>query len=284
MTMPVYLDYNATTPVDPQVAEAIETCLGQHLFGNPSSSHIYGRRAHDAVEKAREQIALLIGARHEEMIFTGCATEANNLAIRGVAAALRDRGRHIITSAIEHPSVTAPFSLLEQQGWDVTVLPVDEFGMVSPESVAAALRPDTVLVSIMHTNNEVGTIQPISAISDITRAKGIVLHTDAAQSMGGVADGMDLGGLLGAHGQRHARGAGCARCAGGHGGGRQDRRHHRPSQGARELLLWHRRRRAQVLQVVAGAGPRGLGGQRQLAGNILFKPQARSNITEVQIF
>ncbi|HEB86871.1 MAG TPA: cysteine desulfurase [Gammaproteobacteria bacterium] len=184
MNMPVYLDYNATTPVDPRVADAIETCLGQHLFGNPSSSHIYGRRAHDAVEKARGQLAALIGARHEEMIFTGCATEANNLAIRGVAAALRDRGRHIITSAIEHPSVAAPFGLLEQQGWDVTVLPVDEFGRVNPESVAAALRPDTVLVSIMHANNEVGTIQPISAISSITRPKGIVLHTDAAQSMG----------------------------------------------------------------------------------------------------
>ncbi|HEC20251.1 MAG TPA: aminotransferase class V-fold PLP-dependent enzyme [Gammaproteobacteria bacterium] len=117
-------------------------------------------------------------------MFTGCATEANNLAIRGVAAALRDRGRHIITSAIEHPSVAAPFGLLGQQGWDVTVLPVDESGMVNPASVAAALRPDTVLVSVMHANNEVGTIQPISAISAITRPKGIVLHTDAAQSVG----------------------------------------------------------------------------------------------------
>lgn len=117
-------------------------------------------------------------------MLTGCATEANNLAIRGVAAALRDRGRHIITSAIEHPSVAAPFGLLGQQGWDVTVLPVDESGMVNPASVAAALRPDTVLVSVMHANNEVGTIQPISAISAITRPKGIVLHTDAAQSVG----------------------------------------------------------------------------------------------------
>ncbi len=184
MNMPVYLDYNATTPIDPQVADAIEPYLREPLFGNPSSSHIYGQRAHDAVEKGRDQVASLLGAQHEEIIFTGCATEANNLAIRGVAAALCEHGRHIITSAIEHPSVTAPFRLLEKKGWEVTVLPVDEFGMVSPKSVAAAIRSDTVLVSIMHANNEVGTIQPLSAISEIIRPNGIVLHTDAAQSVG----------------------------------------------------------------------------------------------------
>jgi len=184
MKMPVYLDYNATTPVDHQVADAIEPYLRQHLFGNPSSSHIYGQRARRAVDQAREYVATLIGAQPEEIIFTGCATEANNLAIQGVADALRDRGRHIITSAIEHPSVAVPFHLLEQKGWNVTVLPVDKFGLVSAESVAAALRPDTVLVSIMHANNEVGTIQPISEISAITRPKGILLHTDAAQSVG----------------------------------------------------------------------------------------------------
>lgn len=181
---PVYLDYNATTPVDPQVADAIEPYLRRYFFGNPSSSHIYGRRAHDAVEKAREQMAALIGAQHDEIIFTGCATEANNLAIRGVAAALQNQGRHIITTAIEHPSVTAPFQLLKKNGWKVTILPVDEFGMVSAETVSNALQVDTVLVSIMHANNEVGTIQPIADISAITRPKGILLHTDAAQSVG----------------------------------------------------------------------------------------------------
>lgn len=184
MPIPVYLDYNATTPVAPQVADAIEPYLRRYFFGNPSSSHIYGHRAHDAVEKAREQMAALISAQHEEIIFTGCATEANNLAIRGVTEALRGRGRHIITTAIEHPSVAAPFQLLKKNGWEVTVLPVDQFGMISAESVSNALRTDTVLVSIMHANNEVGTIQPIANISAITRPKGILLHTDAAQSIG----------------------------------------------------------------------------------------------------
>jgi len=184
MHNPIYLDYNATTPVDPQVADAIEPYLRRYFFGNPSSSHIYGRRAHDALEKAREQVAALIAAQHSEIIFTGCATEANNLAIRGAAEAMRSRGRHIITSAIEHPSVAAPFQLLKRNGWEVSVLPVDEFGMLSAESVSNALRTDTVLVSIMHANNEVGTIQPIREISAITRPKGILLHTDAAQSVG----------------------------------------------------------------------------------------------------
>ncbi len=181
---PVYLDYNATTPVDPQVADAIEPYLRHYFFGNPSSSHIYGRRAHEAVEKAREQMAALIGAQHDEIIFTGCATEANNLAIRGVAAALQNQGRHIVTTAIEHPSVAAPFQLLKKNGWKVTVLPVDEFGMVNADSVFNALQNDTVLVSIMHANNEVGSIQPIADIAAITRPRGILLHTDAAQSVG----------------------------------------------------------------------------------------------------
>ncbi len=185
MKMPVYLDYNATTPIIPQVADAIEPYLRQsHLFGNPSSSHVYGQRAHDAVELSRTQLARLIGAQPDEIIFTGCATEANNLAIRGAANALRHRGRHLITSSIEHPSVAAPFDYLAQNGWDVTILPVDRFGLVDPESVAKALRSDTVLVSVMHANNEVGTIQAISSIAAITQPKGIVLHTDAAQSMG----------------------------------------------------------------------------------------------------
>jgi cysteine desulfurase len=183
MSTPLYLDYNATTPIDPAVADAIEPYLrGQ--FGNPSSSHIYGQQAHAAVERARQQVAALIGARPQEVLFTGCATEANNLALRGVARALRDQGRHIITSAVEHPSVAQPCRRLRQDDWEVTVIPVDRHGRVEPDDIAAAIQPDTVLVSIMHANNEVGTIQPIAEIAAITQARGLLLHTDAAQSGG----------------------------------------------------------------------------------------------------
>lgn len=181
--MPVYLDYNATTPVAPEVADAIEPYLREH-FGNPSSSHVYGQKAKAAVEQARGEVAALVGARPEEIVFTGCATEANNLAIQGVARALAGRKRHLITSAIEHPSVMQPFLKLREEGWEVTILPVDRHGRVNPIAVARAIRPDTALVSVMHANNEVGTIQPIAEIAQITRPKGILLHTDAAQSVG----------------------------------------------------------------------------------------------------
>jgi len=181
MNSPIYLDYNATTPVDPLVADVIEPYLRQH-FGNPSSTHVYGRNAHQAVERAREQVAKLIGAQAHEIVFTGCATEANNLAIRGAARALRDKGRHLITSAIEHPAVEQPFQRLGDDGWQVTVLTVDSYGQVDPAELSDALRDDTVLVSIMHANNEVGTIQPVEEIAAITRPRGILLHTDAAQS------------------------------------------------------------------------------------------------------
>ncbi len=190
MNTPVYLDYNATTPVDPIVADAIEPYLRQH-FGNPSSTHVYGRNAHQGVERARAQVANMIGARADEIIFTGCATEASNLAIRGVAAALRDKGRHLITSAVEHPAVEQPFRHLADAGWDVSVVPVDEYGRVDPAGLADTLRDDTVLVSIMHANNEVGTIQPIEEIADITRPRGILLHTDAAQSVGKIPLSVD---------------------------------------------------------------------------------------------
>ncbi|MDH3388225.1 MAG: cysteine desulfurase, partial [Gammaproteobacteria bacterium] len=190
MNPPVYLDYNATTPVDPLVADAIEPYLRQH-FGNPSSTHVYGRNAHLAVEQARQQVARLIGAQADEMIFTGCATEANNLAIRGVARALRDKGRHLITSAVEHPAVEQPFRYLGDNGWNISVLPVDEYGQVDPSMLAESLRDDTVLVSIMHANNEVGTIQPIDEIAAITRPRGILLHTDAAQSVGKIPVSVD---------------------------------------------------------------------------------------------
>ena len=190
MNAPIYLDYNATTPVDPKVADAIEPYLRQH-FGNPSSTHIYGRNAHRAVEKARAQVANLIGAQADEIIFTGCATEANNLAIRGATRALRDKGRHLITSAVEHPAVEQPFRRLVDDGWEVTVMPVDEYGRVSPAELSDAVRDDTVLVSIMHANNEVGTIQPIDEIAAITRPLGILLHTDAAQSVGKIPVSVD---------------------------------------------------------------------------------------------
>ncbi|MDZ7662963.1 cysteine desulfurase family protein [Thiohalophilus sp.] len=183
MTRPVYLDYNATTPVDPQVQATIAEVL-QETFGNPSSSHVYGQQARAVIERGRQQVADLIQAQTSEIVFTASASEANNLAILGTACARQAQGRHLITSAVEHPSVLQPFNYLQQQGWELTVLPVDEFGRVDPGDLEQAIRPDTVLVSIMHANNEVGTIQPIEAIAAITRQHGIPLHVDAAQSAG----------------------------------------------------------------------------------------------------
>ncbi|WP_310441910.1 cysteine desulfurase family protein [Sulfurimonas sp.] len=183
--MPIYLDYNATTPVDSNVADIMDLYLRRY-FGNPSSGHIYGVHAHEAVELARSNLASLIRAQSDEIIFTSCATEANNLAICGSARAMRHIGRHIITSAVEHPSVVQPFLRLRDEGWDVTILPVDKFGRIDSAELSSAIRDDTVLVSIMHSNNEVGTIQPIEEISEITRRHGILLHTDASQSIGKV--------------------------------------------------------------------------------------------------
>lgn len=182
MHEPVYLDYNATTPAAPEVAGAVMRCLSD-TFGNPSSSHELGQRAAAIVTEARGSVARLIGAQAEEVIFTGCATEANNLTLLGVARASTGK-RHLVISAIEHPAVMAPAQQLEREGWALTVLPVDRFGRVSAADVQAALRPDTVLVSIMHANNEVGTLQPIREIAAVTRPRGVLLHTDAAQSAG----------------------------------------------------------------------------------------------------
>lgn len=180
---PIYLDHNATTPVAPEVADAIAPYLREH-FGNPSSGHVYGQRAKQAVEQARGEVATLLGAAAEEIIFTGCATEANNLAILGVARALGSGKKHLVTSAVEHPSVMQPCLRLRDEGWEVSIIPVDSTGRVDPEAVERALRPDTALVSVMHANNEVGTIQPIAAIARLTRPRGILLHSDAAQSIG----------------------------------------------------------------------------------------------------
>jgi len=183
MRDPVYLDYNATTPVAPEVLDAMLPWL-RDQFGNPSSTHPYGRRAAQAVATARRQVADLIGAQPQEIVFTGCATEANNLALLGVAQALGTSRRHLVISAIEHPAVMAPAMVLREQGWDVTVLPVDPFGRISLEVFEQSLRVETALVSVMHANNEVGTTQPIREIARLTRDRGIVLHTDAAQSAG----------------------------------------------------------------------------------------------------
>ncbi len=190
MSDPIYLDFNATTPVAPEVLDAMLPWL-RGEYGNPSSTHPYGRRAAQAVARAREQVAALIGARPEEITFTGCATEANNLALLGVAPALEAHRRHLVVSAIEHPAVMAPALHLRDRGWVLTVLPVDSFGRISPEQLAAAIRPDTALVSVMHANNEVGTLQPISEIARLTRERGILLHTDAAQSAGKVPLNVD---------------------------------------------------------------------------------------------
>jgi cysteine desulfurase len=186
MTRPVsiYLDYNATTPTAPEVAEAIRPFLFE-CFGNPSSSHAYGTQAAAALAHAREQVARLVGAEADEILFTGNATEANNIALLGATSALTDAARrHIVVSAVEHPAVMQPALHLRAQGWEVSVVPVDSSGRVLMSSIAEALRDDTALVSVMHANNEVGTIQPIAEIARLARARGILVHTDAAQSVG----------------------------------------------------------------------------------------------------
>jgi cysteine desulfurase NifS/selenium donor protein len=185
----IYLDYNATTPVDPAVAEAMLPFLYEH-FGNPSSSHPYGAVARGAVEKARRQVAGLLGARPEEIVFTSGGSEANNTVILGVARLLRVRGRHVVTSAVEHPAVLEPCAALAADGFRVTRVPVDGAGRVDPADVAAALTPETILVTVMHANNEVGTIEPVAEIARLARERGVLVHTDAAQSVGKIPVGV----------------------------------------------------------------------------------------------
>jgi cysteine desulfurase len=188
MNLPVYLDYAATTPVDPRVAEAMLQCLTMAgNFGNPASrSHIYGWRAEEAVENARRDVANLIGADPREIVWTSGATESNNLAIKGAALARRTAGagNHIITSRIEHKAVLDVCAFLERDGFDVTYLDPGLDGIIDPDQVAAALRPSTVLVSVMHANNEVGAINDIAAIGALCRGAGVLLHVDAAQGAG----------------------------------------------------------------------------------------------------
>jgi cysteine desulfurase len=186
VSRPIYLDYNATTPIAPEVVDAMLPFLREH-FGNPSSSHAYGAAAHEAVERARGQVAGSIGAEPDEIVFTGAGSEANNLAIKGVAFARRGRGDHLVTSAVEHPAVlnTCQY-LVTRFGYRLTMLPVDRYGLVDPDDVRRAVEPGTALITIMHANNEVGTLQPISEIARIARERGVPFHTDAAQSVGKV--------------------------------------------------------------------------------------------------
>lgn len=179
----LYLDYNATTPIDPQVAAAMLPYIHEY-FGNPSSSHSFGLAARAAVDQAREQAAALLGCPPDALIFTSGGTEANNHALKGVVAAYRRQGNHIITSAVEHPAVTEVCRWLESQGCRVTYLPVDGDGLVDAQAVAQAITPQTILITIMHANNEVGSIQPLAEIAEIARHHGVLLHTDAAQSIG----------------------------------------------------------------------------------------------------
>lgn len=186
MKLPIYLDYSATTPVDPRVAEKMMACLTPDgNFGNPASrSHLFGWKAEEAAETARRQVAELIGADPREIVWTSGATESDNLAIKGVAHFYHKKGKHIITSKIEHKAVLDTCRQLEREGYEVTYLTPGSDGLITPQMVADALRDDTILVSLMHVNNEIGTITDIAAIGELTRKHGVLFHVDAAQSAG----------------------------------------------------------------------------------------------------
>jgi len=186
----IYLDFNASTPICPEAVEAMRTFLTDH-YGNPSSLHWAGMPAKDAVERARGQVAGLLGCDPTEVVFTSGGSESNNHAIKGVFFANRDRGNHIIMTAVEHPATINPCRFLEMLGAKVTVLPVDRFGMVDPADVKRAITPGTILITVMHANNEVGTIEPIGEISAIAREAGISFHTDAAQTVGKISADVD---------------------------------------------------------------------------------------------
>jgi cysteine desulfurase len=188
MRLPIYLDYSATTPVDPRVAKLMCDCLTMEgNFGNPASrSHVFGWKSEEAVENARRQVADLVNADPREIVWTSGATESDNLAIKGVAHFYASKGKHIITSKIEHKAVLDSTRQLEREGFEVTYLEPGEDGIVTPAMVEAALREDTILVSIMHVNNEIGTVNDIAAIGELTRSRGVLVHVDAAQSTGKV--------------------------------------------------------------------------------------------------
>lgn len=186
----IYLDYNASTPIAPSVRAIMQSLLGE-AFGNPSSGHWAGRQAKATLDRAREQVASLLDAAADEIVFTSGGSESNNLALKGTFFARRDKGNHIITQATEHPAVLAPLAFLEKLGATVTCLPVDGTGRVDPDAVRRAVTPRTILISIMHANNETGTVQPIEAIGAIAREHGILFHSDAAQSVGKIPARVD---------------------------------------------------------------------------------------------
>ena len=190
----IYLDNNATTPVRPEVAEALARML-KGCYGNPSTLYCIGQEAHVEMEHARDVMADILGCNREEVIFTSGGTESDNLAIFGVARALKKKGNHIITTKIEHHAVLNPCKALEKDGWSVTYLPVDGYGMVDPADVERAITDATVLISVMHANNEVGTIQPIAEIGKIAKARKITFHTDAVQSFGKLSVNVDMLGV-----------------------------------------------------------------------------------------
>ena len=193
MNKPIYFDYLATTPTDPRVANKMMKCLSMEgNFGNPASrSHVFGWKAEEAVENARRQVADLINADSREIVWTSGATESDNLAIKGAAYFYKGKGQHILTSNIEHKAVLDSCRQLEREGYEVTYLEPGSDGLISPELVASGLRDDTILVSIMHANNEIGTVNDIAGIGEITRAKGVIFHVDAAQSAGKVEIDME---------------------------------------------------------------------------------------------
>ena len=190
---PIYLDYLSTTPVDPRVVEVMSACLSNEgVFGNPASrSHVFGWKAEEAVENARNQVAELINADPREIVWTSGATESDNLAVKGVAHFYHKKGKHIVTSKIEHKAVLDTCRQLEREGYEVTYLDPDEQGLTTPDMVKAALRDDTILVSVMHANNEIGVVNDVAGIGEICRDAGVLLHVDAAQGAGKVALDME---------------------------------------------------------------------------------------------
>jgi len=190
----IYLDYNASTPIDPAVAAAMRPFFEDH-YGNPSSGHWAAAAAKAALETARGQVAELLGCHDDEVVFTSGGSEANNLAVKGVFFALRGKGDHIVTTRIEHPATVEPCRFLERLGARVSYLPVDGTGRIDPDDLRKAITPRTILVSIMHANNEVGTIQPLAECAGIAREHGVLFHTDAAQSVGKIPTGVDALGV-----------------------------------------------------------------------------------------
>ena len=182
----IYMDYGAATPVDPRVVKKTTDELPE-IFANSMSFHSFGQDAREVLETSRKDVAGIINAKPSEIIFTGSATESNNLALKGVMFANKSRGKHLIISPIEHACILESSAWLERQGFEVTRLKVDQYGLVDPKDVAAAIRPDTILVSVMHANNEIGTIEPVAEIGKICRGKGVYFHTDAAQTFGKIA-------------------------------------------------------------------------------------------------